>query len=127
MNWTLLCILIAGLLPLAGTAAAKWGFKGYDNHNPREWVARQTGFRARGRAAEANSLEAFPFFAAGALAALHTGAPLGAVHALSIAFVVLRVAYIALYITDRASLRSLAWAGGVACTIALFVLALRAG
>ena len=127
MNWTYLCILIAGLLPLAGTAAAKWGFKGYDNHNPREWVARQTGFRARGRAAEANSLEAFPFFAAGALAALHAGAPLGAVHALSVAFVALRVAYIALYIADRASLRSLAWAGGVACTIALFVLALRAG
>ena len=127
MNWTLLCILFAGLLPLAGTAAAKWGFKDYDNHNPREWLARQTGFRARGRAAEANSLEAFPLFAAAALAALHTGAPMAAVHALSIAFVALRVAYIALYLADRASLRSLAWAGGMACTIALFVLALRAG
>ncbi len=61
MKISFLCVLIAGLLPYLGTMAAKWGFRRYDNHNPRQWLGEQTGFRARGNAAQANSFEAFPF------------------------------------------------------------------
>ena len=51
MNKAFLCVLIAGLLPYVGTMAAKWGFRRFDNNNPREWLAQQTGFRARANAA----------------------------------------------------------------------------
>ena len=52
MNLPVACVLIAGMLPLVSTAIAKWGFQGFDNHNPREWLSRQTGFRARANAAQ---------------------------------------------------------------------------
>jgi len=47
MNWTYLALLIAGVLPVACAGIAKLGFKEYDNNNPRAWLAKQTGFRAR--------------------------------------------------------------------------------
>lgn len=126
MTLAYLCLLIAGLLPMVATGVAKKGFKDYDNHNPRAWLAKQTGFRARALAAEANSLEAFPFFAAMLLAAIQAGAAAGAVNALALVFVVMRALYIYCYVSDRASLRSLVWAGGYVCVIALGVLAIRA-
>ena len=33
-----------------------------DNHDPRRWLANQTGWRARANAAQANSYEVLPFF-----------------------------------------------------------------
>lgn len=54
-------ILVAGLTPLVCAGIAKAGAKSYDNRDPRAWMAQQTGYRARANAAQANSLEAFPF------------------------------------------------------------------
>lgn len=126
MTLAYLCLLIAGLLPMVATGVAKKGFKDYDNHNPRAWLAKQTGFRARATAAEANSLEAFPFFAATLLAAIQTGVAADAVNALAVVFVLARALYIYCYVSDRASLRTLVWAVGYVCVIALGVLAVRA-
>mgnify|MGYP001331355991 CR=1 FL=1 len=126
MTIAYLCLLIAGLLPLVATGVAKKGFKGYDNHNPRAWLAQQTGYRARAIAAEANSLEAFPFFAASLLAAIQTGVGANTVNALALVFVLARLVYLYAYVSDRASLRSAVWAVGYACVIALGVLAVRA-
>jgi uncharacterized MAPEG superfamily protein len=121
MTWALWCVLIAGLLPYLGTMAAKWGFDRFDNGQPREWLAKQTGFRARGNAAQANSFEAFPFFAAAVLTATMTKAPLATVDALATVFIVARILYIGCYITDRATLRSLCWLVGIICVVGLFV------
>lgn len=121
MTWALWCVLIAGLLPYVGTMAAKWGFKGFDNNHPREWLAKQTGFRARGNAAQANSFEAFPFFAAAVLTATVAKASPATVDALATVFVVARLLYIACYVTDRASLRSFCWLVGMICIVSLFV------
>lgn len=126
MDTVTVCILIAGLLPIVCAGIAKWGFKGYDNRDPRAWLAQQTGFRARANAAQANSFEAFPFFAAGALLALQAEADLAPVQIACIAFVVFRGLYIASYVADRASLRSTFWFGGIGSVVALFVMALRA-
>ena len=63
MKISVLCLLIAGVLPLISTAIAKWGFRDFDNHYPREWLARQTGFRARANAAK-NGLANVEFHAA---------------------------------------------------------------
>lgn len=126
MNWTYLSLLIAGVLPVACAGIAKLGFKHYDNHNPRAWLARQTGFRARANAAQSNSFEAFPFFAAGVLLALLAGVDHARIDALSIGFVVTRITYIACYVADKATLRSVVWTTGYGCVIALFVLAILA-
>jgi uncharacterized MAPEG superfamily protein len=78
------CILVAALLPLLCAWIAKWGtFRvprsqgGYDNTDPRAWLARQEGWRARANAAQANSFEGLPFFIGAVLAAWQLGAPQG--------------------------------------------------
>jgi len=126
MKWSYLCLLIAGILPLVAAGIAKAGAKDYNNHDPRAWMSQLTGRRARADAAQANSFEAFPFFAAGVLLALHAGVQAHLVDALAIVFVLARVIYIACYVADRASLRSLFWALGYLCVLGLYVLALLA-
>ena len=126
MNWSYLSILIAGVLPVACAGIAKLGFKQYDNHNPRDWLAKQTGFRARANAAQSNSFEAFPFFAAGVVLALLASVDHAKIDALGISFVVARIAYIACYVGDKATLRSVVWTIGYGCVVALYVLAIQA-
>lgn len=127
MNIAIACITAAALLPVACAGIAKGGAFGVrENHEPRAWLARQTGYRARAHAAQQNSWEAFPVFAAAVLAALWADASVQAVDGLALAFVVLRAAFIACYLTDRATLRSLVWVLGYAACLALFGLALGA-
>lgn len=124
MHWSYLALLIAALLPIVCAGIAKAGMRDYDNHDPRTWLARQTGQRARANAAQANSFEAFPFFAAGVLLALHAGVTATTIDLLAWAFVVTRAIYIWCYVNDRATWRSIWWTIGHACVIALFVLAM---
>jgi uncharacterized MAPEG superfamily protein len=117
------CVLIAALLPFALTAIAKGiGRRDFDNHAPRDFQARLKGAAARAHWAHQNSFEAFAPFAAAVLVAQQLHAPQDRIDALAIAFIVLRVIYGACYIADWATLRSVIWAGGLACTIALFVI-----
>jgi uncharacterized MAPEG superfamily protein len=120
------CLLVACLLPIVCAGIAKGGAfgvprsrGGYDNHDPRAWLAQQTGYRARANAAQANSFEALPLFVAAVLVAHQTQAAQGVVNGLALAFVALRVAYIALYVADRQMLRSLVWMLGMLCCVAL--------
>ena len=99
---------------------AKAGAKGYDNHDPRAWMAQLTGRRARADAAQANSFEAFPFFAVGVIVASLVQVDAGRIQALSVVFVLARLAYIYCYITDKASLRSVVWGVAMACSVALY-------
>lgn len=117
-------ILVAGLTPLVCAGIAKAGAKGYDNHNPREWMAHQTGCRARANAAQANSLEAFPFFAVAVILALLTGVEPVVVDMLCILFTAARVAYVVCYLKDKALFRSLFWSVGLLAVLTLYVLAM---
>ena len=119
------CVLVAGLMPVFCAGIAKAGAKGYDNHNPRAWLAQQSGFRARANAAQANSLEAFPFFAVGLVLALLTGVDPFVVDLLAVLFVAARVAYVACYLADKALFRSIFWAVGYFSVIAFYVLAMQ--
>jgi hypothetical protein len=87
-------------------------------------LAKQTGFRARANAAQANCFEAFPFFAVGVILATLTQADAQLIGTLALVFVASRVAYIACYLADKASARSLFWAVGYAAVIWLYVLAI---
>jgi len=114
------CVLTAGLLPYVATLSAKIGGERFDNSNPREWLAAQTGHRRRANAAQLNSFEAFPLFAAAVIIAHLTGAPQARVDLLGIVFVVARLCYIAVYIADISKLRSLAWFVGIGSAVAIF-------
>ena len=88
---------------------------GYDNRHPRAWLARQTDWRARANAAQANSFEALPFFIGAVIIAHQLGASQVRLDVLAFLFVVLRVLYIMMYVANMATARSLAW------TLALIV------
>lgn len=127
MTLAQLCLLVACLLPIgcAGLAKSKGFGKrrrdgGFDNHQPREWLAGLQGWQARANAAQANSWEALPVFVAGLFVAHQHQAAQATVDALAVAFVACRLAFIGLYVADKASLRSLVWIAGLGACVALF-------
>ncbi len=121
MTFALWMILVAILLPIVTTGIAKWGVSGLDNNNPRSWAEGLTGWRRRADWAHRNHFEALPTFAVAVLVATIAQARPGVVDLLAALWVACRVAYTVCYITDRASLRSMMWAGAFACVIGLFV------
>jgi uncharacterized MAPEG superfamily protein len=115
------CVLVAALMPYVASSVAKAGGERYDNRDPRRWLEQQQGFRARANAAQANSFEAFPFFAAAVIVAHLTQAPQDRVDALAVIFVVARAAYIVCYLADWHWARSIVWTIGFVATITIFV------
>lgn len=113
------CVLLAGLLPYVATMIAKGGYR-FDNNNPRDWLAKQEGYRRRANAAQANGFEAFPLFAAGVIVAHLNHAPQARMDHLAMAFIAARVAYLGFYLADIAPARSVVWSVGLGCSIALF-------
>jgi uncharacterized MAPEG superfamily protein len=110
------CVLVAAILPVLCAGIAKSGMfrispkkGGYDNNNPRAWLARQTDWRARANAAQANTFEALPFFFAAVIIAHQLQARQAVVDILAFMFVVLRIAYIMMYVADMAKTRSVIW------------------
>lgn len=115
------CVLAAALMPYVAVSIAKSGGERFDNSNPRLWLEKQQGFRARANAAQANSFEAFPFFAAAVIVAHLTQAPQDRIDALAVMFVLARAAFIVFYVADWHWARSIAWTIGVVATITIFV------
>lgn len=122
-----ICILVACLLPIicAGIAKSRGFGKprregGFDNHNPRGWLADLQGWQARAHAAQLNSFEALPLFIAGVLVAQHHHADQQTVNVLAAAFIALRIGFIFAYLIDQANVRSVLWSLGLACCIAQF-------
>ena len=121
------CILISALLPIlcAGAAKSKGIGKprregGFDNNNPRQWLATLQGWQARANAAQQNSFEALPIFIAGVLIAERMRASQGLVDNISMLFVAARVGYIGAYLADLATLRSLLWVAALAASVTLY-------
>lgn len=126
------CILLAAVLPMACSILAKWGmFKvprregGYDNNHPRAWLAKQTDWRARANAAQANTFEALPFFMAAVIVAHQLGAHQGRLDLLAFMFVVLRILYIMVYVGNMATIRSAVWGLAFAVNVFIFLLGYR--
>jgi uncharacterized MAPEG superfamily protein len=122
MNLSYWCILIAGILPAATVAIAKWGKRDFDNSEPRRWLEKQEGLRRRADSAHRNHFEAFPFFAAGVLVAQQLNADQDSINMLAVVFIAARLVYTLLYLTDRPTLRSLTWLVGYLAVIGLFLL-----
>jgi uncharacterized MAPEG superfamily protein len=110
------CLLVAAILPIICAGIAKSGTfstprreGGYDNNNPRAWLARQTDWRARANAAQANTFEALPFFFAAVIIAHQLGAAQARVDILCFLWLFLRALYIIMYVGDMAKARSGVW------------------
>jgi uncharacterized MAPEG superfamily protein len=122
------CVLVAALLPIVCAALAKGkafgkprAEGGYDNHDPRGWLARQEGWRARANAAQANTFEALPFFIGAVIIAHQLGAYQARVDILAVLFITLRIIYIALYVADLPRARSAIWGLALAVNIAILL------
>ena len=116
------CVLFAAILPIVCAGIAKSGMLttapakgGYDNNNPRSWLARQSDWRSRANAAQANTFEALPFFFAAVIIAHMLQAPQTRLDILALIFIMLRIAYVIMYVGDLAKARSVIW------TLALLV------
>ena len=123
MTIALWCVLATGLLPYVAAAIAKVGKQGFDNYDPRAWLAQQGGFRARANAAQLNTFETFPLFAAAVIIAHMLAGPQTVVSVLALVVVFARVLYVICYITNSATLRSVAFAVGFFAVIGIFVAA----
>lgn len=114
------CVLFMGLFPYVAAGIAKKGFEGYDNGMPRQWLAKQTGFRARANAAQANLFESLPLFFAAVIIASIANAPQNRIDFLALGFVIARIAYLVCYVANWPSTRSIVWLAGLACVVAIF-------
>ena len=120
------CVLFAAILPIVCAGVAKSGMftttpakGGYDNNNPRDWLARQNDWRARANAAQANTFEALPFFFAAVIIAHTLQAPQTRLDILALIFVMLRIAYVMMYVADLAKARSIIWTLALLVNIAI--------
>ncbi len=120
------CLLVAAILPILCAGLAKAGTftkprkdGGYDNHNPRAWLARQTDWRARANAAQANTFEALPFFFAAVIIAHQLGALQTRVDILCFLWLLLRSLFVIAYVGDMAMVRTGLWTGALLINIAI--------
>lgn len=118
------CLIVAAVLPFVAAWIAKAGaFRPRDNAAPREWAGHQSGWRARGLAAQTNSFEGLPLFFGAVLLAQQLGADPARVDALTLAYVLLRMVYIACYLRGLGTLRSLVWLAAIGVNLAIFFVA----
>ncbi len=126
------CVLVAALLPIVCAGIAKYGLfgkprreGGFDNHNPRDWLARQQDWRARANAAQANSFEALPFFIGAVIIAHQLGAYQVKLDLLALFFVLLRIVYIMMYVAGLPTARSIVWSLALFVNIAILFIGYR--
>jgi uncharacterized MAPEG superfamily protein len=114
------CVLLMGLFPYVAAGIAKKGLKDFDNSMPRQWLAQQTGFRARANAAQANLFESLPLFFAAVIIASMNNAPQARVDLLAIGFVLARIAFLVCYLVNWPTTRTIFWTIGLACVVSIF-------
>lgn len=125
MTVALWCVLIAMFLPVLCTSIAKFGSGRYNlrhNHDPRAFLDKLEGLPRRAHAAQLNSFEAFPAFAAAVVIADIVGnAEQVTQDVLAVLYITSRLLYIICYLADWAALRSLVWFVGVGLIVSFFV------
>jgi uncharacterized MAPEG superfamily protein len=114
------CVFVMILFPYIFAGIAKGG-RGYDNHDPRTYLATLTGWRKRANYVQMNSFEALIVFGLAVIIAQLAQGPQWMIDSLAVTFVVLRIIYSICYLKDKAGLRSLVWGLGMLCVIGLFL------
>jgi uncharacterized MAPEG superfamily protein len=126
------CVLVAVILPIICAGIAKYGAfgkprreGGFDNGEPRAWLARQTDWRARANAAQANSFEALPFFVGAVIIAHQLQAPQARIDILAFVWILLRLIYILMYVAGLPGIRSAVWALAFAVNVLILLVGYR--
>ena len=115
------CVLAAALLPYLSAYIGKaGGFDLRDNQQPREWLARQGGWRARAMAAQANGFEGLALFIGAVLIAHQLGYDQARLDLYALAYVLLRVVYAGAYVAGLGTLRSAVWTLAFLVNIGIF-------
>jgi uncharacterized MAPEG superfamily protein len=116
------CVFIAILMPVLFTGLAKFtgGFMPKDNHAPRPFLDKLSGWRQRSNWVQQNTFESIPGFMAAVIIAHQMGGNQDNIDMLAISYIIIRIVYGILYIADVALLRTIAWSLGVACILGLF-------
>lgn len=126
MTIAIICVILSGFLPIIAAGIAKFGpaesypAEPFDNRHPRQWLAKQTGMRARANAAQANTFESLPFFYVAVALAISLDAPKANLDLLAIVYLLARIAYIICYIFDWPNTRTFVWLIGLIAIMAIF-------
>src|SRR5262249_19121692 len=118
-DWSLLAAVLLYLLTLA--PFKPMAGREFDNARPRDPTFWEKPLRARAMGAHLNGVETFPFFAAAVLLAEFRGAPQAHLDILAVAFVAIRLLYVAAYLGDRPWTRTLLWNAAFLVNVAIFV------
>lgn len=126
------CVLFAALLPIVCAGIAKYGTLGkprreggFDNTDPRAWLARQQDWRARANAAQANSFEGLPFFIGAVVIAHQLGAGQTLLDILAFVYIVLRLVFIMMYVAGLPTARSITWTLALLVNVAILFVGYR--
>jgi uncharacterized MAPEG superfamily protein len=117
------CVMIAIFLPYlcAVIAKADGGYGLRQNHDPRAYLDSLQGYARRANAAQMNSFEITPAFAAAVIIAyISEHAELVTINVLAVMFITSRLLYIICYLADWAVLRSLVWFVGMGIVASFF-------
>ena len=117
-EWMIFVAVLLSLLTIAPVKA--FGYRTFDNTNPRDPAFYTPGIRARAFGAHLNGLEVLPFFAAAVLLAEFRAAPQQWIDLLSAGFVAIRLVYIFAYLANLATMRTLLWNAGFLVNVAIF-------
>ena len=117
------CLVGAVMLYLLTVAPVKaLGHREFDNSAPRDPAFYEHPVRKRALGAHVNGIETFPFFAAAVLLAEFRNAPQLWIDGLAAGFLVTRLAFVAAYVGDRATLRTILWNVAMGFNLAIFFL-----
>ena len=118
------CLFGAVMLYLGTLAATKaLAPRAFDNADPRNPAFYELPVRKRALGAHINGIETFPFFAAAVLLAEMRQAPQGWIDGLAFAFLLARIAFVAAYVGDKPTVRTVLWNVAMAFNVGIFFLA----
>jgi uncharacterized MAPEG superfamily protein len=120
-EWCLFGAVMLYLLTLAPTKAL--APRAFDNANPRDSAFYDHPIRNRALGAHLNGIETFPFFAAAVLLAEFRHAPQMWTDGLAASFLLTRVAFVAAYVGNKPTLRTVLWNIAMAFNVGIFFLA----
>ncbi len=123
-EWTIFGAVLLYLLTVAPVKAI--GHRNFDNSNPRDPAFYKPGVPARALGAHINGIETFPFFAVTVLLAEFRHQPQHWIDLLAVAFLVVRLAFVAAYLGNWPTTRTLLWNLGFAVNAAIFFMPLWA-
>jgi uncharacterized MAPEG superfamily protein len=118
-EWAILAAVLLYLLTLAPIKAI--GHREFKNSDPRAEAFYDPPMRKRMLGAHLNGIETFPFFAAAVLLAEFRACAQPWIDGLAVCFILVRLLFVAAYVGNRPTVRTLLWNVGFFVNLAIFL------